>query len=250
MPLNVVLFSDKEKDMDYVQKDDSEDESEDGSKCGSEDESKIEEDEEVHEADHAPNVEYNKEDPPMIEGSTCPNMAEFKLALSQHAVKHEFDYNTEKSTPHRFRGYYKRKEEDNCPWRIHASTTDDLCTVVVRKNPHEHDCSSARRKKKVQNGTKRWICEKVKDWLIEDATLGARELQKKLKEHHKVIIHYKRVYMAISNDGRYSVLRSNFRDWDPPPVRGREILCSPRSLHLWDASPPFPFRPVLLNLSS
>ncbi|KAM0915347.1 hypothetical protein ACQ4PT_010896 [Festuca glaucescens] len=47
-------------------------------------------------------------------------------------------------------------------------------------------------KKKVQNATKHWICEKVKDWLIEDATLGARELQKKLKEHHKVKIHYKK----------------------------------------------------------
>jgi hypothetical protein len=131
MPLNVVLFSDKEKDKDYIREDESEDESLGGSECESENDPEIEEDEEVHEADHAPNVEYNKEDPPMAEGSTYPNMAEFKLALSQHAVKHEFEYNTEKSAPHRFRGYCKRKDEDNCPWRIHASTTDDLCTVVV-----------------------------------------------------------------------------------------------------------------------
>ncbi|KAM0821508.1 hypothetical protein ACQ4PT_072156 [Festuca glaucescens] len=133
MPLNVVLFSDKEKDKDYIPEDESEDESLGGSECESENDLEIEEDEEVHEADHAPNVEYNKEDPPMTEGSTYPNMAEFKLALSQHAVKYEFEYNTEKSAPHRFRGYCKRKDEDNCPWRIHASTTDDLCTVVVKK---------------------------------------------------------------------------------------------------------------------
>ncbi|KAI4994275.1 hypothetical protein ZWY2020_029323 [Hordeum vulgare] len=27
--------------------------------------------------------------------------------------------------------YCKRRDEDNCPCRIHASTTDDLCTIVV-----------------------------------------------------------------------------------------------------------------------
>jgi hypothetical protein len=61
----------------------------------------------------------------------------------------------------------------------------------------------------VQNATKHWICEKVKDWLIEDATLGARELQKKLKEHHKVKIHYKRVYM-----GKLLALKQLHGDWD------------------------------------
>jgi len=36
------------------------------------------------------------------------------------------------------------------------------------------------------NATKHWVCEKVKDFLIIDAKLGAKELQKKLKDHHKV----------------------------------------------------------------
>jgi hypothetical protein len=79
----------------------------------------------------------------------------------------------------------------------------------VKKNPCNHDCSSARRKKKVKNATKYWVCEKVKDWLIEDATLGAKELQKKLKEHHKVYIHYKRVYM-----GKLLALQQLYGDWD------------------------------------
>jgi len=46
----------------------------------------------------------------------------------------------------------------------------------------------------VKNATKFWICEKVKNFLIVDATLGAAELVKKLKERHKVNINYKRVY--------------------------------------------------------
>ena len=130
IPLKVVLFSEKEKDKNYVPEDESEDEGDDESENEKEDEPEVE-DEEMHEADHSPNIEYDKQDPPMNVGSTYPNMDEFKLALSQHAVKRQFEYNTEKSTPHRFRGYCKRKDEDNCPWRIHASTTDDMCTVVV-----------------------------------------------------------------------------------------------------------------------
>jgi hypothetical protein len=48
----------------------------------------------------------------------------------------------------------------------------------------------------VKNATKFWVCEKVKDWLIEDATLGANELQRRIKDDHKVMVHYKRVYMS------------------------------------------------------
>jgi hypothetical protein len=131
IPLSVVLFSDKEKDKSYVPEDESVDESVDGSTDEREDEHEVEEEEELHEPEHAPNVEYNKEDPPMTVGSIYPNMDEFRLALSQHAVKREFEYNTEKSTQRRFRGYCKRRDEDDCPWRIHASTTSDMRAVVV-----------------------------------------------------------------------------------------------------------------------
>jgi len=61
----------------------------------------------------------------------------------------------------------------------------------------------------VKNATKFWICEKVKDWLIEDATLGAKELMKKIKEHHKVSSPYKRVW-----DGGKLALKELYGDWD------------------------------------
>jgi hypothetical protein len=52
----MVLFSDKEKDKDYVADDESEDKSDDES----EDETELEVEEEVHEANHAPNIEYDR----------------------------------------------------------------------------------------------------------------------------------------------------------------------------------------------
>ncbi|KAM3226471.1 hypothetical protein ACQJBY_058869 [Aegilops geniculata] len=202
-PLIMVPCSDKERDEDYVPDHESEDESEDES------DEEVEEDEEVHEAEHAPHLEYDKLDPPMTEGTKYPNMAEFKLALSQHAIKHEFEFNTEKSAPHRFRAYCSRRDEDKCSWRIYASTMEDGCTVMVRKNSCGHDCSSTKRKKKIKNATKRWICEHVKDWLIEDATLGPKALRKKLKEHHGINIKYKRVYM-----GKLLAMKELYGDWD------------------------------------
>ena len=68
----------------------------------------------------------------MTVGSRYPNMDEFKLAIRQHAVKRDFEFDTEKSGPRRFTSHCKRKDEDGCPWRIHASTMDDMCTIVIR----------------------------------------------------------------------------------------------------------------------
>ena len=117
----MVPCSDKERDEDYVPGHESEDESED------EGDEEVEEDEEVHEAEHTPHLEYDKLDHLMIEGGKYSNMIEFKLALSQHAIKHEFEFNTEKSAPHRFSAYCSRRNEGKCPWRIYASTMEDKC---------------------------------------------------------------------------------------------------------------------------
>ena len=79
----------------------------------------------------------------------------------------------------------------------------------MKRNPCAHACSSTRRKKNHKNATRHWICAKVKDFLIEDATLRAKDLQKKIKEHHKVNINYKRVY-----DGKKLALKQLYGDWD------------------------------------
>ena len=78
-----------------------------------------------------PIVAYDRDDPPMSVGSLYPNIAQFRLALSQHAIKNEFEYNIEKSDPERMRAYYSRKEEEGCRWRLHASTYRDGVTIKI-----------------------------------------------------------------------------------------------------------------------
>ena len=108
-------------------------EAEDDSKVEFDDNSEDNSEEEAYEeiSPH-PILDFDQEDPPMEARSTYRNMLEFKLALCQHAIKHEFEFKTEKSSRRRFRAYCARKVEDNCPWRLHASTTVDKCTVMVR----------------------------------------------------------------------------------------------------------------------
>jgi hypothetical protein len=79
----------------------------------------------------------------------------------------------------------------------------------VKRNPVIHECSSRRLSKKVKNATKFWLREKVKDFLIVDATLGAKELVKKLKEHHGPTIPYHRVF-----EGKNLALKHLYGDWD------------------------------------
>jgi len=131
-------------DRDSALEDDSEEETDVGH----------EEEEEYEEVNHHPIFDFDGDDPPMKVGSTYRNMTEFKLALCQHAIKHEFEFRTKYSSKRRFRDYCSRKLEDNCPWKIHASTTADQVTVMVKKNNFHHNCSSIRRKKKVRNATK------------------------------------------------------------------------------------------------
>lgn len=121
--LDVAVYCEKGKE--------SEDKDEDEDVDENEDEEVLEEEDEVEADDEAPDVQYDKDDPPMSEGSTYPDMETFKLALCQYAIKREFEFNIEKSAPSRFRAYCSRKKEDKCPWRLHASTMEDMSTVTV-----------------------------------------------------------------------------------------------------------------------
>jgi len=71
-----------------------------------------------------PDVEYDKDDPPMTVGTIYPDMASFKIALASHAVKHEFNYEIDKSDTGRYTVHCSLRNE-GCPWRLHASTSAD-----------------------------------------------------------------------------------------------------------------------------
>ncbi|WVZ92300.1 hypothetical protein U9M48_038377 [Paspalum notatum var. saurae] len=145
---------------------------------------------------HEPEYVHDANDPSMTVGSIYPNMDVFRLALAQHSIKHEFEYNIQVSEPGRFRAYCCAKSE-GCKWRIHASKMQDDVSIQVKVNPFTHDCRSTRRSGKVKQATKFWVAEKVKDWLMDDDELGPKELQRRIKDEHKVVV-------SVDNDGLVS----------------------------------------------
>ncbi|WVZ49602.1 hypothetical protein U9M48_000944 [Paspalum notatum var. saurae] len=156
---------------------------------------------------HEPVQVHNDNDPPMTVGTIYANMNVFRIALASHSIKHEFEYDIETSEPGRFRAYCRAKSE-GCKWRIRASKMQDDVSIQVKVNPHIHECASARRKGKFKQATKFWVAEKIKDWLMDDDEIGPKELQRRIKDEHKVTISYKRVYY-----GKELALNQLHGDW-------------------------------------
>ena len=55
-------------------------------------------------------------------GTLYPSMKEFRLAVRQHAIVYEFEYDTEHSDKDRFRA---KCSVVGCPWIIRARTQHD-----------------------------------------------------------------------------------------------------------------------------
>jgi hypothetical protein len=73
-------------------------------------------------------VFYDRNDPPMITGSSYLSMVEFRSAVRQHAIKGQFELGTESSDKERFRGFCKA---EGCPWAIVARLMPDEKSVRV-----------------------------------------------------------------------------------------------------------------------
>ena len=67
--------------------------------------------------------------------------------------------------------------------------TSNVAFVTLKRNPYEHDCHSTRRTGKVKCATKYWVCEKVKDLVLENPKVTAKELQRRIKDEYKVLVH-------------------------------------------------------------
>lgn len=75
-----------------------------------------------------PELVWDRDDPPMEVGTKYPSMNEFRMAVKQHAIVSEFELETEKSDPDRFRG---KCSANGCPWKIRAKTQADKSVRVL-----------------------------------------------------------------------------------------------------------------------
>ncbi|KAF0911781.1 hypothetical protein E2562_012282, partial [Oryza meyeriana var. granulata] len=109
----------------------SEDTSEDEPEDASEDDCVDESENELMASDgmpeHLPIAAYDKDDPPMKVGSIYPNINEFRLAIAQHVIKKEFEFNIIRSESGQ---YTANCAAEGCKWRIHAYVVADGVTIM------------------------------------------------------------------------------------------------------------------------
>lgn len=84
-----------------------------------------------------------------------------------------------------------------------------LTVLQVKRNPHPHDCQSAKRVGVCVGITQEWVCSKVVDWLKEDGNIRIKELIRRLKNEYKVNVPYRRVYK-----GKNLAMDQIYGPWD------------------------------------
>ncbi|KAM0866393.1 hypothetical protein ACQ4PT_042648 [Festuca glaucescens] len=128
----------------------------------------------------------------MEEGSIFASMSECTNALVMYCIKAERTFEVDKSDQVRYRVHCPT---ENCPWRMLASKMRNSTNVQVKVNPFKHTCEeSTLRKETISRAKSRWVAEEVKRWVAENHQVGAKELQKNIKDKFKIELPYMRVF--------------------------------------------------------
>ncbi|KAK1311188.1 hypothetical protein QJS10_CPA08g00636 [Acorus calamus] len=121
-------------------------------------------------------LHYDPELPVMEVGSQFPNVNEFRNALRQHCILHEFGVKYIKND--KFRVTAKCQGVDY-PWRIHASVIQDNVTFEVKTLMSDHSCTSVN---KVGNemATSSWLATKLVPILHRTPEMSASKMKMEL----------------------------------------------------------------------
>ncbi|CAN6274954.1 unnamed protein product [Urochloa humidicola] len=151
-------------------------------------------------------ISYDKDNPSMDLGTVYPSMEEFKMAVRQFAINKEFELGTEKSDKKRYRCYCKSSKD--CPWRINGTKHKGQSTVEVTVLVDEHTCVSSMRME-TKNPSQKWVASKAVPIIRDFPKIGAKELQDKLQNDHKVTIKYDTVWR-----GKEKALAEVYGKWE------------------------------------
>ncbi|KAM0825442.1 hypothetical protein ACQ4PT_069551 [Festuca glaucescens] len=87
--------------------------------------------------------------------------------------------------------------------------TLQLLNGTVKVNPFRHTCEeSTLRKETISRAKSRWVAKEVKRWVTENHQVGAKELQKNIKDKSKIELPYMRVF-----NGKQQAMDSIYANW-------------------------------------
>ncbi|CAN6333835.1 unnamed protein product, partial [Urochloa humidicola] len=151
-----------------------------------------------------PMMDWDRDNPDMSVGTIYPCKTEFRLAIRQHAIVHEFELGTEKTDKTRFRGFCKA---NGCPWIIRTRTQADK-SVRVQINKYAHKCASRSRVLGTM-ASQAWIAERAIPLLKKKSDLGAADIKSILEDKYNIEIKYQTAWY-----GRQRAADKLFGKWD------------------------------------
>ncbi|XP_052162013.1 uncharacterized protein LOC127779320 [Oryza glaberrima] len=83
--------------------------------------------------------------------------------------------------------------DPDCKWRIHASRLQDEHSFQIKTVGSDHECTSTSFSSDKMASSK-WVALNVMDWLVENPTLGPKELKRRIKEKYQVDVSYFKVW--------------------------------------------------------
>lgn len=169
-----------------------------------------------------PNLVVDLKKPTMKVGATFPDQASFKRAIRDYAILSAFEFDIDYSDTTKFGASCS---DADCKWRIHASKIQDghsfqvfsigdrfqlyvFCPCYIQITNILYTCSSCMQVKVLKEGhtcvstsftghkmaSYTSVAANVKNWLVEDPTLGPKELRRRIKEKHKIEVSYFKIW--------------------------------------------------------
>lgn len=152
--------------------------------------------------------DWDREDPDLSVGLHYPSMNEFRIAIRQYAIMHEFDLKTEKSTR---KSYRVKCATHGCAWKVVGNTQADG-TVRIQISRTEHTCPAPGSETRV--ATQSWVADRVAPILKEKPNARAVDLAAELRARYGLEIPYSTVWKGKQRamDWIYGSYDSSF-DW-------------------------------------
>jgi len=165
-------------------------------------------------------------------GQEFDNVKEFRGQLCKYSIGKGFVYKFVKNESTRVT---VKCNEENCPWRIHASESSRKQKFVIKKMNNVHTCGG-NGKDGQRRATRQWLTSIIKEKLQASQPCKPKEIVRELYEDYGVSLTYSQVWRGREDAQKelYSMLKETYSQL--PWLCERILETNPGSVALLSAS--------------
>ncbi|XP_008800158.1 uncharacterized protein LOC103714622 isoform X3 [Phoenix dactylifera] len=142
-------------------------------------------------------------------GQEFDNVKDFRAQLCKYAISKGFVYKFIKNESTRVT---VKCNEQNCPWRLHASESSYKQKFVIKKMNNVHTCGGGNGKDGQRRATRQWLTGILKEKLQETPQCKPKELVRELYEDYGVTLTYSQVWRGreVAQKELYDTLKETY----------------------------------------